>query len=117
MKNLAILFALVLSGCAWQVSNKGGYKTEAEVELRIIQMTKDEVLADLGPPKTRVKLSDGSESFRYESEVGGLTGGECTLSILFDGEKPKTVKLNARDISWISFPLGSCALILGTLRK
>ena len=79
-------------------------------------MTKEEVLIDLGEPTERVDLGSGKESFRYESAVGGLTGGECTLSILFEGETATEAKLGANDRSWISFPLGSCTKIIQTLR-
>jgi len=79
-------------------------------------MTKDEVLIDLGPPHKKAKIDDARESWRYESEVGGLAGGECTLSILFKGEKVEQAKLSANDLSWVSFPLASCSKIIQTLR-
>lgn len=79
-------------------------------------MTKEEVLVDLGLPDQRIDLGNGKESFRYESQVGGVTGGDCTLSISFQGEEPTRATLSANDFSWVSFPLGSCAKILQTLR-
>lgn len=108
-----LILYLAVGGCA---SNKGGYKTEAAVEKQIYTMTKEEVLIDLGPPTKKVDLGEGRESFRYESEVGGLTGGECTLTIVFQGNKPSNVKLSANDLSWVSWPLGSCTKIIQTLR-
>lgn len=108
-----LVAALALSACS---TNKGGYKTEEAVEARIMGMTKEEVLIDLGPPDERVDLGNGKESHRYKSAVGGLTGGECTLSIVFQGEKPTRATLSANDRSWVSFPLGSCTKILQTLR-
>jgi hypothetical protein len=110
---LISVVALLLLGCA---TNKSGYKTEAAVENRLYQMNKTDVLTDLGPPNTKADLGQGKEAWRYSSEVGGLTGGECTLSIVFDGNKVSSAKLSANDLSWVSFPLGSCTKIIQTLR-
>ena len=114
MRTLTILFLLLLFGCA---TNKGGYKTEQSVENQLMKMTKEEVLVDLGPPTKKTTLDGNKESWRYESEVGGLTGGECTLSLLFLGETVSQAKLSANDLSWVSYPLGSCTKIIQTLRK
>ncbi len=108
-----IIFVSLLLGCA---TNKGGYKTERAVEDQLMKMTKEEVLVDLGPPLKKTTLEGNRESWRYESEVGGLTGGECTLSILFSEEKVNQAKLSANDLSWLAFPLGSCTKIIQTLR-
>lgn len=110
-----VMFLLVafICGCA---SNKSGYRTEAAVGQRLMSMSKDEVLIDLGPPHKKTKIDDERESWRYESEVGGLTGGECTLSLVFKGEKVSQAKLSANDLSWVSFPLASCSKIIQTLR-
>lgn len=110
---LSVIFVSLLLGCA---TNKGGYRTEQSVEHQLMKMTKEEVLVDLGPPTKKAILERNRESWRYESEVGGLTGGECTLSILFSGEKVNQAKLSANDLSWLSFPLGSCTKIIQTLR-
>ncbi|MCB1939992.1 MAG: hypothetical protein KDF24_04950 [Rhodocyclaceae bacterium] len=110
---LLLLSILLVVGCA---SNKGGYRAEAAVEQKLMTMNKDEVLIDLGPPHKKVKIDEERESWRYESEVGGLAGGECTLSILFKGEKVVQAKLSANDLSWVSFPLASCSKIIQTLR-
>jgi len=110
---LSIILASLVLGCA---TNKGGYRTEQSVELQIMKMTKEEVLVDLGPPTKKTTLDADKESWRYESEVGGLTGGECTLSLLFQKEKVIQAKLSANDLSWVSFPLGSCTKIIQTLR-
>ena len=110
---LCLISATLILGCS---TNKGGYKTEESVERKILSMSKDQILLDLGPPTKKVDFSNGSESYRYESEVGGLTGGECTLTILFDGNRVTQAKLSANDLSWISFPLGSCTKIIQTLR-
>lgn len=108
-------FVLVFSllGCA---TNKGGYRTEGSVEKQLLTMNKEEILIDLGPPTKKTVIDGKRESWRYESEVGGLTGGECTLSLLFEGEKVVKAKLSANDLSWVSFPLGSCTKIIQTLR-
>ncbi|NOR51165.1 MAG: hypothetical protein GQ470_00960 [Gammaproteobacteria bacterium] len=114
MRTLTILLALfVLYGCA---TNKAGYRKESTVEQQSLDMTKEEVLIDLGPPTKKIELSGNRESWRYESEVSGLSGGECTLSILFNGENVKQAILSANDLFWISFPLGSCTKIIQTLR-
>jgi|SRR3990172_3023597 len=110
---LVLMLAVFVAGCT---SNKGGYRTESAVEQKLMTMTKDEVLIDLGPPHKKAKIDDARESWRYESEVGGLAGGECTLSILFKGEKVEQAKLSANDLSWVSFPLASCSKIIQTLR-
>jgi hypothetical protein len=110
---LIFLYTVFIVGCA---SNKGGYKTESAVEQQLMAMSKDEVLIDLGPPHKKVKVDEERESWRYESEVGGLTGGECTLSILFKENKVAQAKLSANDLSWVSFPLASCSKIIQTLR-
>jgi len=113
MKKIAIFLMLCMCGCA---SNKKGYRTESSVEQRLMTMNKDEILIDLGPPHKIVKINEHQESWRYESEVGGLTGGECTLSILLNGEKVSQAKLSTNDLSWVSFPLASCSRIIQTLR-
>ena len=70
------LLAFVISGCT---TNKGGYKTEQAVENRLLGMSRADVLIDLGPPTKKTVIDSKVQSWRYESEVGGLTGGECTL--------------------------------------
>lgn len=112
-KIILIILMITMYGCA---SNKKGYRTESAVEQRLMTMSKDEVLIDLGPPHKKAKIDDQRESWRYESEVGGLTGGECTLSILFNDKKVSQAKLSANDLSWVSFPLASCSKIIQTLR-
>jgi len=109
----ALFLIVFVAGCA---SNKGGYRTESAVEQQLMKMSKDEVLIDLGPPHKKTKIDEERESWRYESEVGGLAGGECTLSILFKSEKVSQAKLSANDLSWVSFPLASCSKIIQTLR-
>ena len=106
--------AMAISGCA---SNKGGYRTEAAVERKLLTMTREDVLIDLGEPASKSKLSNGAEAWRYNSEVGGLTGGECTLSLVLSGERVTQAKLSANDLSWVSWPLGSCSKIIQTLRR
>ena len=110
---LTIIFASLILGCA---TNKGGYRTEQSVELQVLKMTKEEILIDLGPPTKKTTLGADKESWRYESEVVGLTGGECTLSLLFQKENVIQAKLSANDFSWVSFPLGSCTKIIQTQR-
>jgi hypothetical protein len=114
MKSIILIISLcTLVSCA---TNKGGYSREIAVENQLVKMTKEEVLIDLGPPDKKATIDEERESWRYQSEVGGLTGGECTLSILFYGERVHEAKLSANDLSWVSFPLGSCTKIIQTLR-
>ena len=103
-QTLAIVMIFVV-GCA---TNKQGYKTEEAVENQLIGMTKTEVLIDLGPPHKKAVIDESIESWRYQAEVGGLSGGECTLSIVFEGDIVSQAKLSANDLSWVSFPLGAC---------
>ncbi|CAH1581944.1 hypothetical protein [Vibrio owensii] len=113
-KKLLLLSSILLvSACT---SNKGGYTTESQVEQQLLTMNKEEVLIDLGPPHKTVAIDEARQSWRYESEVGGLTGGECTLSIVLTGEQVTQAKLSANDLSWVSFPLNSCSKIIQTLR-
>ena len=113
MKKLVILLVMfTVYGCA---SNKAGYRQETSVEQQILEMTKEQVLIDLGQPDETVVLNGNRESWRYESEVGGMTGGECTLSILFNGDLVKQAILSSND-TWLLSPLGSCTRIIQTLR-
>jgi hypothetical protein len=114
VKNLTLAMLMIfITGCA---TNKQGYRTEEAVENQLIGMTKTEVLIDLGPPHKKAVLDENIESWRYQAEVGGLTGGECTLSIVIEGDTVSQAKLSANDLSWVSFPLGSCTPIIQTLR-
>ena len=111
--SVTAVFALSLASCA---TNKAGYKSEDAVERQLLRMTREEVLVDLGPPTKKTVLEGGREGWRYGSEVGGLTGGECTLSLVVDAQRVVQAKLSANDLSWVSFPLGSCTKIIQTLR-
>ena len=112
-KMVLALLVLFVIGCA---TNKQGYRTEEAVENQLIGMTKTEVLIDLGPPHKKAEIDENIETWRYQAEVGGLTGGECTLSIVFEENTVSQAKLSANDLSWVSFPLGSCTPIIQTLR-
>jgi hypothetical protein len=102
-----------LTGCA---TNKQGYRTEGDVENQLIGMTDTEVLIDLGPPHKKAVIGKNIETWRYFAEVGGLTGGECTLALVLEENAVTQAKLSANDLSFISFPLGSCTPIIQTLR-
>ena len=113
LKSSLLLIAVILMlGCS---SNKGGYTSPDEVVYRLKQLTESELAIKLGSPTQRVALSDGSETWTYRDDSEGLTGGECVVTVLVNSSKVTDASISARDRSWVSFPLGSCANILGNL--
>lgn len=56
-----LIVLIVIAGCA---STEGGYTRSADVESKLRSMTPAEVLADLGDPKERVALAQGSEQWK-----------------------------------------------------
>ena len=109
---LFILLAIILSSCA---SNKGGYTKPSDVESRLNQLTEAEAAMRLGAPTEKVDLSDGGAVWTYRDKSSGLTGGECTVSLVIKEGHVASSSVTARDRSWVSYPLGSCVNILSNL--
>ncbi len=112
LRGIAVLSILFVSACA---TNKGGYTDTSDVERRLRGMTEAEVVAKMGAPTESVKLSDGSFSWSYRDEIGGLTGGECTINLVLKDAVVTAATVYARDRSFVSFPLGSCKNLIGNL--
>ena len=111
--HLAVSSMLVLAGCA----TNNSYQTESAVEQRIVGMSKAQILMDLGPPTKKTSLGNGAESYKYDSEVGGLTGGVCTLTVVFEANKPTQAKLVSADLPLVPISKGSCSKIIEALRR
>ena len=111
---LLFVFTLIIivSGCA---TNQGGYTKSVDVINRLKQMSEAEVAMLLGAPTEDVELSDGSKTWTYRDDAKGITGGECTVSVMLKNSQVVNAMVAARDISWISYPLGSCRNILANL--
>jgi hypothetical protein len=109
---LLIIFSLILAGCA---TNQGGYTKPDQVVNRLKQLSESEVAMMLGAPTEKVELSDGSQTWTYRDDSEGLTGGECTISLVIKAAKVTNAMVTARDRSWVSYPLGSCQNILANL--
>lgn len=109
---LTIFLAGFVVGCA---TNQGGYTKPEEVASRLKQLSEAEVAMMLGAPTEKVALSDGSQTWTYRDDSEGLTGGECTVSIIIKDSKVIKAMVTARDKSWLSYPLGSCQNILANL--
>lgn len=110
---LFILLGITLIGCA---SNPGGYKVEKEAENKLMSMSEEEVAMSLGAPTEKVKLSNGAMAWTYRDEAKGLTGGQCTISLMLKNGKVLKASVTANDRSWVSFPLGSCVNLLGNFK-
>ena len=111
-KYITLLLSTSILSCA---SNPGGFKTEESVERKLMSLSEEQVAINLGAPTERVKLSSGAETWTYRGEVSGITGGECTVSVIIKNTKVIQASVTAKDRSWASFPLGSCTNLLGNL--
>ncbi len=119
MTNFIRLFVLAWLGyglvsCA---TNEGGYRTPNAVESRLLGMTELEIVTQLGAPTDQINLSDGTKAWTYRSGADDydLTAGRCAVSLTLQNGKVIAAKVNARDRSWISFPMGACSSIIGRL--
>lgn len=113
MRMFLTLPLVMLCACS---TNEGGYTNAASVEQKLVGMNKVQVVASLGAPRSRVSAAPGYETWTYYNSDVRLTGGTCTVLLTFNGEKTVEAHVAARDISFVSFPLGSCSPILGGLR-
>jgi hypothetical protein len=80
-----------------------------------MRLSESELSAKLGAPTQSVKLSDGTVTWTYRDNAGGLSGGECTVSVNIKDGRVVRAFVNKTDLSPLSFPLGSCRNILGYL--
>lgn len=109
---LIVMFVLLLAACA---SNRGGYTEAKSVENRLNQLSESELAMKLGAPTEKVQLTDGSMVWTYRDKSEGLTGGECTISVVMKNGRVMSSTVTARDRSWVSYPLGSCVNIIANL--
>ena len=56
--SVCLLAVIIVCGCA---TNKGGYRTESDVEGQLMKMSKEEILIDLGPPMKKAVLEGNRE--------------------------------------------------------
>lgn len=103
---------LVLSSCA---TNRGGFKSEDEIVNRLVGMSITELVQKLGAPTETIDMGDAGRSMSYRGTTEGLTGGQCSISVVVQGGIVTSANAFANDRSWISFPMGSCASIIQNL--
>lgn len=109
---LVCTIAATVVGCA---TNAGGYRTEETVSARLMEMSESEVAMRMGAPTDKTVLSDGKVLWSYRDDAEGLTGGECTVSMVIEGGEVVSANVVARDRSFVSFPMGSCQNLIGNL--
>lgn len=114
MKHIILITILLnLISCA---SNPGNYKSEEEAENKLLSLTEEQVAMNLGAPTEKVTLSSGAQTWTYRDDVSGITGGECTVSVIIKEGKVIQASVTADDRSWVSYPLGSCKNIFGNFK-
>lgn len=109
---LLVLALSVTTGCA---TNAGGYRSEGAIIQRLKQLNKDEVARKLGAPNGRIGVDEQRETWTYETSLVSLIGGQCKISISFEGDKVKDAVINSFDYSPVSVPMGSCRQIIRAL--
>lgn len=104
----------VLAGCA---TNDGGYTKSDDVEDRLMEMTSLEVVSKLGAPTEAMQVSSDTQvwTYRSNSNSNSLTGGKCTVSVTVADEAVIAASVISMDRSFVSFPLGACAPVIGNL--
>jgi major membrane immunogen (membrane-anchored lipoprotein) len=110
----AVVAAVLLASCA---TNEGGFTKSSDVEARLVGMPELELAQKLGAPTEQANLSDGTTIWTYRSNDDFLNGGKCTVSVTIKDHSVASAKVLAQDRSWVSFPLGSCASIIGKLDR
>lgn len=108
----ALLASLLLGACA---TNEGGYRSEAEIVSRLKQLNKSEVSLKLGAPTQRIELQHDRETWTYESALVSVVGGQCKISVTFEGERVADAVVNSFDYSPLAAPMGSCSQIIRAL--
>ena len=110
---LFLLTATVsIAGCA---TNAGGYRSTDAIVERLKQMDKAEIALKLGAPTQRVAVDELRETWTYDSALVSVIGGQCKISISFEGDAVKDALVNAFDYSPLAAPMGSCAQIIRAL--
>lgn len=112
LRVIAVLSIFFVSACA---TNSGGYTNTSDLERRLRGMSEAEIVAKMGAPTETVQLSDGGSSWSYRDDIGGITGGECTINLVLKDAVVTAATVYARDNSFVSFPLGSCKNLIGNL--
>lgn len=104
----------LLAGCA---TNEGGYTKSDDVERRLMELTSLEVVAKLGAPTEILQLNQNTQvwTYRSNSNFNSVTGGKCTVSVTVADEKVIAASVISMDRSFVSFPLGACAPVIGNL--
>jgi len=102
----------LLTGCS---TNQGGYTKSADVERRLMQLSDVELVNKLGAPTDELQVNANSKVWTYRSDDDFINGGKCTVSVTVTGGEIVSASVNSQDRSWISFPLGACASIIGNL--
>lgn len=104
----------LLAACA---TNDGGYTKSNDVEKRLTQLTSLEVVSKLGAPTETMQLNADTQvwTYRSNSNFNSVTGGKCTVSVTVADEKVIAASVISMDRSFVSFPLGACAPVIGNL--
>ncbi len=102
----------LVAGCA---TNAGGFRSEAEVVERLKQLTMLEVSLKLGAPTERVDLGNDRETWTYDSVLVSIIGGQCKISITFEGDSAIDALVNSFDYSPLAAPMGSCSQLIRKL--
>jgi|GEM_PF-5077620 outer membrane protein assembly factor BamE (lipoprotein component of BamABCDE complex) len=110
-----LLLALTLSVAGGCATNAGGYRSERATTERLKQMSKEEVALKLGAPSARIVVDALRETWTYETALVSLIGGQCKVSITFEGDKVKDAIINSFDYSPVAAPMGSCRQIIRAL--
>ncbi|MCH8347229.1 MAG: hypothetical protein IH901_01840 [Proteobacteria bacterium] len=111
---LIFLFPVFLASCA---SNDAGIKKESQLERYLVGFSQEELVAYLGAPTQDQTLSNGKQVWTYRDDAEGLTGGECTLTLIFNNGITENVTVLSRDWSPLSFPMGGCQNIIGRIPR
>lgn len=109
------LLSLMLTFLAACTTNAGGYTSSDAVRQKLMTMTKSEIAMKLGAPTQRVDIAENQEAWTYESALISVFGGQCKISISFDGSVVANAVVNSFDYSPVAVPMGSCAQIIRAL--
>jgi len=102
-------------GLTGGATNVGGYVSEEAIAQRLKGMDKAEISLKLGAPSQRVEVDKLRETWTHDSSLVSVIGGQCRVSIAFEGEKATAAMVNSFDYSPLAAPLGSCRQIIRAL--